>query len=268
MTDQMTRFFMSAFNFPGLNPILALAATALGLGFGAIWLAAYRPPIPGNRWLWAVAMASALLTWTAIAFVQIPLQTWASQGLLHFWSIGTLTHWLLLAGIPSVLLSGLVQEGAKLIPTVVYWWRNQRRLDPKLGLILGAMAGAGFGVFEAVWVHNTIFASGWDLNTVQSSGLLALLGFWERFFSVGFHIGVSALAGYGLARGWGWQAYLVASLLHGITNYGVVLLQKGMLTTVQVEVYIAVFAIAITAAALWLRWRSATPRPSGSEQSA
>ena len=110
-------------------------------------------------------------------------------------------------------------------------------------------------MFEAVWVHNTIFASGWTWHTVEIGGALALLGFWERFFSVAFHIAVSALSGYGLAKRMGWQFYLIASFLHGATNYSVVLLQARLLTSVQVEIYIAVLALSITAVAIWFRWR-------------
>ncbi len=83
---------------------------------------------------------------------------------------------------------------------------------------------------------------------------MALAGFWERFFAVAFHIAVSALAGYGLARGWGWQFYLLAAFLHASLNYSVVLLQTGLFTIVHVEIYAAVVAILVTAAALWLRW--------------
>jgi len=50
-----------------------------------------------------------------------------------------------------------------------------------------------------VWVHNAIFASGWSWEAVQTGGVIALAGFWERFFTLAFHIAVSALAGYGLA---------------------------------------------------------------------
>jgi len=164
-------------------------------------------------------------------------------------------RWLLLAGIPQILLSGLVQEGSKLVPVVVYWWRKSRSIDPKLGLTIGAVAGMGLGVFEAVWAHNTIFASGWSWEAVQTGGLLALAGFWERFFAVAFHIAASALAGYGLAKGWGWQFYLIASSLHGLLNYSVALLQSGIFTIVHLEIYAAVFAVLVTAGALWLRWR-------------
>ena len=164
-------------------------------------------------------------------------------------------RWLPLAGIPQVLLSGLVQEGAKLVPIVAYWWHKGRSIDPKLGLAIGAVAGAGFGTFEAAWAHNTIFASGWSWEMVQTEGILALAGFWERFFTVAAHIAFSALAGYGLARGWGWQFYLLASFLHGFLNYSVVLLSSGVLTIVQLEIFAAVWAVLVTAGALWLRWR-------------
>jgi uncharacterized membrane protein YhfC len=100
-----------------------------------------------------------------------------------------------------------------------------------------------------------MFASGWTWGTVVSGGFLALFGFWERFFSVAFHIAVSALAGYGMAKRLGWQFYLIASFLHGAINYSVVLFQTGLFTTIQVEIYIAVLAVAIMAVALLLRWR-------------
>ena len=254
MLQQMIQFFTSAFYFHGLSWNLILVAIALGLVFGAIWLTPYWPLLLDRPGLWAVGIVSAFLTWTAIAFIQIPMQSWTGQALLHFWDPGTITRWLLLAGMPQILLSGLVQEAAKLVPVVIYWWRNNWSFTPTFGLVAGAVAGAGFGVFEAVWVHNTIFTSGWTWNAAETSGFLALLGFWERLFSVAFHIAVSALAGYGIARGLGWQFYLIASFLHGATNYSVVLLQARLLTSVQVEIYIAVLAVAITATALWLRW--------------
>ena len=128
-------------------------------------------------------------------------------------------------------------------------------IDPKLGLAIGAVAGAAFGIFEAQWAHNLIFASGWTWAAVQTGGFMALAGFWERFFTVAAHIAFSALAGYGLAKGRGWQFYLIASALHGLLNYSVVLLQAGLLTALHVEIYVAVLAVLITAWALWLRWR-------------
>ena len=161
----------------------------------------------------------------------------------------------LLAAVPQILYSGLVQEGAKMVPIVVWWWRCGRNISPKLGLAIGAAAGAGFGIFEAVWAHGRILAAGWTLQAIQTDGFIGIAGFWERFFAIGFHISASALAGYGLARGKGWQFYLIAGVLHALLNYSVVFLQKGYFTIVQLETYAAVFTVILTAVVLLLRWR-------------
>ena len=249
MIDYMVSFFVSFFQNPSAWGI------GLAIAFGAVWLAGYRPPLFKKPWLWAGLASSAILTLAAVSFIQIPLQVWAGQALNHFWSQEVLMRWILLAGIPQILLGGLVQEGAKLVPVVAYWRRSGKNIDPKLGLAIGAVAGAGFAIFEAQWAHNLIFASGWTWAAVQTYGFWALAGFWERFFGVAAHIAFSALAGYGLARGWGWQFYLIASVLHGLLNYDVVLFYAGLFTVVHVEIYAAVLAVLVTAWALWLRWR-------------
>jgi len=256
MVEQMVSFFVSGFVYPGLSGAKILVGVGLGIAFGAIWLAGYRPPLRSRPWLWAVLAISAFLTWTAVAFIQIPLQFWVGQALGHFWSPEVLMSRLLLFGIPQILLSGLVQEGAKLVPIVLYWRREGKSLDPKLGLVIGAVAGAGLGIFEAVWAHNHVFLSGWSWQLVQTQGLVALAPFGERFFVVAAHTAFSALAGYGLAKGKGWQFYLIASCLHAFLNYSAVLLIGGCITSVvQLEIYVIVYALAVTGWALWLRWR-------------
>jgi RsiW-degrading membrane proteinase PrsW (M82 family) len=251
IVDYMVAFFKSFFQNPSAWGI------GLAIAFGVVWLAGYRPSLFKKPWLWAVLVGSPFLTLAAISFIQIPLQVWSGQALNHFWSQEVLVRWILLAAISQILLSGLVQEGAKLVPVVVYWWRSGKNIDPKLGLAIGAVAGAGFGIFEAQWAHNLVFASGWTWETIQTGGFIALIysGFWERFFAVAAHIAFCALAGYGLARGWGWKFYLIASALHGLLNYSIVLLQSGLFTPLHVEIYVAVVAVLVTAWALWLRWR-------------
>jgi RsiW-degrading membrane proteinase PrsW (M82 family) len=249
MLEQTVAFFVSWFTNPSLLGI------GLAIVFGAIWLVGYWPPLFKKHWLWAVLVSSAILSLAAVSFIQIPLQAWVGQALNNFWSQEILMRWLLLAGIPQIFLSGLVQEGSKLVPVVVWWWRSSRKFDPKLGLAIGAVAGAGLGIFEAVWAHNMIFASGWSWEVVQANGVMALAGFWERFFAVAFHIAVSALAGYGLAKGWGWQFYLLAAFLHSLLNYSVVFFRTGLFTIIHVEIYAAVVAVLLTGVVLWLRWR-------------
>ena len=249
MVEHMIGFFLSWFANP--SPI----GIGLAIVFGAIWLVGYWPPLFKKPWLWAVLVISAFLSLIAVSFIQIPLQILVGQALNQFWSQEMLLRWLLLAGIPQILLSGLVQEGSKLVPVVIWWLGEERTLEPKMGLAIGAVAGAGLGVFEAVWVHNSIFAAGWGWEFVREGGFMALAGFWERFFAVAFHIAASALAGWGLAKGWGWQFYLLAAFLHSLLNYSVALLQAGIFTIIHVEIYAAVIAVIVTAGALWLRWR-------------
>ncbi len=98
MLQQMVQFFVSGFVFPKITWIGLVFGIGLGLVFGAVWLIGYRPPIFRKPWLWAVLAGSALFCWTAIAFVQLPLQAWAGQVLTHFWSMETIKSWLLLAG--------------------------------------------------------------------------------------------------------------------------------------------------------------------------
>ena len=254
MLDKMIEFLVSWVYFPNITLTGLLLGIGLGIVFGAIWLIGYWPPLFKKYWLWLVMIGSAILTLLAVTFIQIPLQVVVGQLLIHFWSQEILISWILLSSIPNILLSGLVQEGAKLVPVVIWWIRNKINVTPTMGLIVGAIAGAGFGIFEAVWAHNTVFAAGWTWQAVEAKGLVALIPFWERFSAVAFHIASSALAGYGLAKGWGWQFYLIASFLHALVNYGVVLLQSGTLTIVQIEIYALVIALAVTGVALWLRW--------------
>jgi RsiW-degrading membrane proteinase PrsW (M82 family) len=255
MLEYMLDFFKSWFIYPNLPWHLLLIGIGLAIVFGAVWFVPYWTPILKKPWAWAVLAGSAILTLVVVSFIQIPLQVLTGQVLGHFWSQEVLMSWLLLAGIPQILFSGLVQEGSKLVPVVIYWWRQGKSLDPKLGLAIGAVSGLGFGIFEAVWAHNTIFALGWSWAAVQTGGLVALAPFWERFFAVAFHIASCALAGWGLAKGWGWQFYLIASFLHALLNYSVVLLTLKIFTAVPLEIYVAVVAVLVTAGALWLRWR-------------
>jgi RsiW-degrading membrane proteinase PrsW (M82 family) len=246
MFESMVQQFQAFYTFPGLSFKMILLAIALALAFAALWLIIYRLWRFNKAWWVLIIVISAVLTWTAIAFAQVPLQDWTQQLLINWLGQQKFFSWLFLTGIPIVLVSGLVQEGAKLVPVIALWFSRSKQIDPLTGLYAGAISGAGYGIFEAIWVHNSMFASGWSWQVVTLSGPTALLGFVERFFSIGFHIAISALAGYGWAKGLKWQYYLIAAGLHGLSNYAIVLLNKGTLTINQIEIYIAVMAIAAT----------------------
>lgn len=250
--DLTLGFFISFFQNPNIWGIV------IAVIFGAIWLACFWPPLVKKPWHWAVLVGGAIITLIATSFIQRPIQNVIGNAMLQTWGEETLMNWLLLSGIPTVLISGLVQEGAKMIPIVIYWWRKNMKIDYKLGITLGAAVGAGFGILEAQWILNSIIAMGWSWSLTETMGLAALTPFTERFFVIAFSTASSALAGYGLAKGKGWQFYLIVSVLHAILNYSVFLIQAKVLSFVQVEVFIAIWALLVTGVTLWLRWRKIT----------
>ncbi len=260
--DQMVAFFMSAFRYPGLSWKGLIIGIVVSIIIGAVWLLAYRPRFKNKLAIPIIAIVSALLTWASISFVQSLLEVWSSQALLHFWTEATITRWLLLAGIPAILSSGIVQEAAKLVPVILFKLRGGVKFDARAGLAAGAIAGAGFGVFEALWVFNTAFANGLSWQSFQTNGMAAFSPFIDRFFAVGFHIAASALAGYGLATGKGVRFYLLAALLHGTANYSLLLAAKGVGNT-PIEIGLALFTIALTVVVLSLRWKKA---PAGARE--
>ena len=225
----------------------------LAVAFGAIWLCAHWPSLRNPRFI-AVALVSAFLTMLAINYIQTPLQERISDALTSSYSNQTIYDWFLLMGIPSLAVSGLVQEGAKMVPMVFWWWRKGKYLSPAMGLTIGAVAGAAFGIYEGFWVFTRVFGSGWTTEYISAMGFIGIASFWERFFAIGFHIAVSALAGWGLAKGKGWQFYLLASGLHLLFNYPVLIYTKGMLDITQIETIIAVYTVIVAAVVLWIRW--------------
>lgn len=184
--QQMYSFLQSFFNFKGAGWYLILIAIGLSIAFGAVWLLAHWIPLLKRPWLWPVMVTSVFLTLLAITFVQIPLQYYTNVALTHFWNLKTLNDWMLLGAIPLVLLSGLVQEGAKMVPMAAWWWRSGKAISPKLGQAIGAAAGAGFGIFESIWALGDNFASGWTVHYISQYGFLGIAPFWKGFLPLVF----------------------------------------------------------------------------------
>jgi hypothetical protein len=208
MITEILHFIASFFN--SFNAI----SVALAVLFGVVWMACFRPPLFSKFWLWAILPFGAMITLLAVAVIQLPLESLLGHGahVTHHDEHSVLP--LILAALPLIVISALVQEGGKLVPAVTYWQLEKRKINPVLGMQIGAVAGAGFGILQAQWTHNAIFASGWTFEMVQIEGVGELFVFYESVFIVAMHVTTAALSGYGLARGWGWQFYLLASLVH------------------------------------------------------
>jgi len=246
--EQSLEFFVNWFSNPSFS------AMGLALGIGLFWYALYWPPLRGYGFLFLIMAVSATLTLCAIVLIQMPLQSLTGVALASMFSLETLRKWIYVLGIPQILLSGLVQEGAKLMPVVYIWQRADRFLDPKVGLVAGAAAGLGFGIFEAMWALNQAYAGGWTWATATTAGFLGIAPVFERFYVIAGHIAYSALAGYGLSRERGWVYYLIAAGLHSLMNYTVVLLQAQLISVTTLEILGAIVGLGATAWALVLRY--------------
>ena len=250
MIQQMLYFFVYFFANPSVLGI------SLAVVFGVIWLACYRPPFITNPWLWAVFFGGAILAPIAIVITSFPVGIGIGKLYSYFWSQQTIQGWAWLLSIPSIFIFGLVWEGAKLLPVGVYWWRKNREIEPKFGLLIGAVAGAGFGILQAQWALNYFIRnSNWNWQLVQVEGFSALTGFWESFFVLGLNVASTALAGWGVAKGWGWKFYLLAGFVYLVTNYNAILVYYGLVSATQAQFIIAAWALIVVGVTLWLRER-------------
>jgi hypothetical protein len=213
-----------------------------------------------RRWqTWATVVVAAVLFPISIAWVQAPLEQGLNLLLSRVLDTAAMQRYLLAVGVPLMAVTGLVQESVKLLIAVAALRLLGVTRRPLAGLAVGAAAGAGYGGFEAFWVFNQVFATGLTWATVQLAGAGALLDFIERLFAVPFHIGATALAGYGYASGRPWRFLLLSIALHSAVNYSIILLQAGLVNVIGLDIWAAVLATATIGLAFWLRRRAARP---------
>ncbi|HAE85701.1 MAG TPA: hypothetical protein DCG78_04240 [Anaerolineaceae bacterium] len=254
MWNSIWQFFIAIYSNPNVEGI------GIALIMGAIWLAIFRMPLGKQPRLWTFLAVGALLFGPTIGLLQFPLQIFSMQALFQAWGAEIWQERLLVSEIPAMLITGFVQEGIKLVPVLIYRKRRQP-LPDREALLAGAAVGAGFGIFEAAWLLNQVFTTGFSLPAFRLQGWQASLSFWERLFIVGFHTSTTALAAYWFNRGKGSRAYLAIALFHSIMNYGVILAAAGVFTIVQTEIYITVLCAIMIGAALWLRWHDRPAEP-------
>lgn len=241
---------MSPLNFVGIPD---WRSAVLALIFAAPWLLLLAGRRLKSPWLWCILALGVLLFPISIAWIQVPIQQGLNALWLSLFPVATIQRYVLLFGIPSIVVAGLVQEVVKFLIGVAGLYLINERNTPRAGLALGAAAGAGYGAMEAFWVFNQIFAAGFTLGTIQLGGISALLGFIERFFTVMFHTGAASLSTYGYASGRPWRFLLLAIGLHSLTDYVTLPLRAGIISVGWVEIVIAFIAVSTISAALRIR---------------
>ncbi|RJQ08079.1 MAG: hypothetical protein C4551_05935 [Bacillota bacterium] len=255
----------------------AVAALVItGLELAILWALTHptfrdaegRPFDKGGRGRLLAGIALAALTGLAafplsIALVQVPLQAAVTRWAML--NLATTSPYVLYA--PAVLVSGLVQEPAKLVAALTGRRAAAARPDGPALLVFGAAAGAAFGGIEAAWILSEAIATagspGHVLQAGVASSTLALIApaAVERVFAVLFHISSAALAAYGWGLGpvKGLAALGAMALVHAAVNYGAVAAAAGDLGVIAVEAYVAGWALALAGAVVVLA-RHARPK--------
>ena len=246
--DTIIAFLRSWFDYSGVEGKLILISAALALVFGIIWLLGYRPPFSKKPQLWLVAISSALITIIVLALIYMPL-SYLLLSSVHPSSVAEVLMWML----PVVLLAGFLQEGAKMIP-MLFFLRGNDKNDPKMGIVIGAAAGAGFGIFQLFWTYNQAFALGWRYDGIES-----LIPFWLAFWALTLHIGLSSFVGYGITQGKTSKYLSNAGFIQALVAYLptlLVVITEEVTTTYYILAVIIPIVVVITMAISYnLRWR-------------
>ena len=246
--ETMVAYLRSWFDYSGAEGKLILISAALALVFGIIWLLGYRPPFSKKPQLWLVAISSALITIIVLALIYMPL-SYLLLSSIHPSSFAEVLMWML----PVVLLAGWVQETAKMIP-MLFFLRGSDKNDPKMGIIIGAVAGAGFGIFQLFWTYNQAFTLGWRYD-----GIMSLLPFWLAFWTLTLHIGLSSFVGYGITKGRTSKYLSTAALIQALAAYLPILL--AVITDDETTTYnilaiiIPIAVVIIMAISYKFRWQ-------------
>lgn len=221
----------------------SITGIALAFLFIAILMACYWPHFNKYPWLWAVLVFSAFFSTLCITYVLIPLIKLIDK----IWPPEYLLSGQVAINILKLVIGGLVYEGAKFVSVLFVWWRLGKHIDAKFGIILGAVAGAGLALIEAQSIHNQLFNY---IATAETWVIISSLII--NFFVVVVQISTTALAGYGLATGRGWQYFLLAVLFHIIFNIIALVSSYNQILSLIV---MAIWALLITAYMLRLRWK-------------
>ena len=233
---------------------VTLSGSGLSLLFALLWLLLYRPPLFKQPRLWLVMLGGALAGVLAVSAIQTPLSSLINQ----LWHKDAGVGRLLLVGLLSVVTIGLVQEGAKLLPLLVLRRQQGGQLEEQQGFSAGAVAGFGYGFLETFYVMNFLFDTGWNWDVLANEYPALVLTSVERVCMLGLNMGLTALVGWGLAKGKGLRFYFVAVLIHAVVAFISFLMANLSFPVVIGELALMVIIIVLTVVMLSMRGENLT----------
>ena len=108
-------------------------------------------------------------------------------------------------------------------------------------MALGAGVGVGFGLMEA----------GMLTDQALALGIISPWGVFERAFAILFHGATAGILALGVYRRASLRFYLLAVLLHSLSNYSIILLHQNYISPTTLELCVALLDICILAFVLW-----------------
>ncbi|OGO15658.1 MAG: hypothetical protein A2Z02_01110 [Chloroflexi bacterium RBG_16_48_7] len=254
MVEQMFQLFTSFYRLPEAPVGWILFAFGLALVFGAIWIAGFWPPLFKNWRLWLVLAGGIILPTIALSFIQLPLQNVVSQPVIAL--LGKYLQNIavnLITGLLMAIISGLILQGVLLIPVIYYRLNRPDEFTPRFGLMVGALSGAAFGILQAYSLFSKFVEIG--LVPILQANPISYLAFVDTFFAVALFAGTTALAGYALAKGKGWQAYLIFAGVNAVYDYISLIMSAKIISLWAAEAIVTLLALAAIGLALWLYWK-------------
>ncbi len=183
----------------------------------------YRQPIV------YIAIILGVASYNMLKITHVPLQEWyASTYILPgIQSGGSLYYY----AIFSALFTALIQELVKFIPIIFLFFAAAGMI--KSPMVVGIFCALGFGIYEA----------GALTGAAYQTGGIKILSWpvFERLITIFFHATAGGLVGFSLSKGL--KNIIVALigviLLHSITSYLIVLVQKRIIDFAIFELIVA-----------------------------
>lgn len=234
---------------------LAVALSVGGFARVVVEQRAFLGEHPQDLWWVGLSLVAGLATFFANGFVPLSGRTvlwagWGTFAMLAGFNLQGLVNGGLIRTTPpdqrGLVLYFALGAGAGFCQTLGKWLmirvlnrvhRPTARTDV---LAAGLAVGLGFGLSEVLFIGARLIQSG---TAIEGFGLI---GIWERFAAVGFHVYSGGLLAIGLARRATWPLLLVL-VVHTLDDFLAGALGAGLITLphVAVESLYTVLAVAL-----------------------
>jgi RsiW-degrading membrane proteinase PrsW (M82 family) len=222
-------------------PIYGLLAV-----FAAVWFLALAYRDFKRIDIAVMIVGGGVLFWLSLKLLEF-LQTTYFGFVLDPRSTSTSFSMVLLG---SALLFAVIEELTKFVCVFGRSLMSQSH-KVRLGIALGAAAGAGFALMQA----------GHMMQFTSTGGLVATSDLVQKFFAIGLNTATGAMIGFLIASRWMWAFYLIPVGLKMLFNWLAFFVQKGTMRPASYTVLTFVLTVVLLGALFLMYRREMTERP-------